>query len=103
MVPPLSGRDHDHVGTLAAMMTDECIDLYRFLGLSPQATQDQITHADRGLLRQHHPDTRDLAATGNGECFYANAGERIALPSRRADRPNRKFLEWHIDDVYLAS
>ncbi|MBA3368874.1 MAG: hypothetical protein H0T99_09465, partial [Geodermatophilaceae bacterium] len=25
--------------------------------------QDQITHAYRGLLRQHHPDTRDLTAT----------------------------------------
>ena len=40
---------------------------------------------------------------GNGERFYANVGQRIALPSRRADRPNREFLEWHIDEVYKAS
>jgi len=44
-------------------MTHERTDLYTILGLSPQATQDQITHAYRGLLRQHHPDTRDLTAT----------------------------------------
>ncbi len=40
---------------------------------------------------------------GNGERFYASAGRRIALPSRRADRPNQEFLEWHIDEVYKAS
>jgi putative restriction endonuclease len=40
---------------------------------------------------------------GNGERFYAKAGEIIALPDRRADRPNADFLEWHMDEVFQAS
>ncbi|MDQ3464516.1 MAG: HNH endonuclease [Actinomycetota bacterium] len=69
---------------------------------------DVHTLYDRGYLAvdpQHRllvsPRLRD--EFGNGERFYANAGQRIALPSRRADRPNREFLEWHIDEVYKTS
>ncbi|MGH3646304.1 MAG: HNH endonuclease [Micromonosporaceae bacterium] len=40
---------------------------------------------------------------GNGETFYALAGETVTLPERRADRPNREFLEWHNDTVFRAS
>jgi putative restriction endonuclease len=40
---------------------------------------------------------------GNGEQFYAKAGEVIALPDRQADQPNREFLEWHLDTVFKAS
>ena len=40
---------------------------------------------------------------GNGEQFYAKAGQVIELPARRADRPNREFLEWHLDEVFKAS
>jgi putative restriction endonuclease len=40
---------------------------------------------------------------GNGEQFYARAGEVIDLPARRADRPRPEFLEWHIDEVFKAS
>jgi putative restriction endonuclease len=40
---------------------------------------------------------------GNGEQFYARAGEAIAVPARRADRPQREFLEWHLDEVFKAS
>jgi hypothetical protein len=36
---------------------------------------------------------------GNGDQFYA----RIDLPERRADRPRRDFLEWHIGEVFKAS
>lgn len=39
-------------------MTTKRPDLYAVLGLTPQATQDQIGHAYRALLRRHHPDTR---------------------------------------------
>jgi len=39
----------------------------------------------------------------NGEEFYARAGERIALPDRRVDRPNVEYLEWHMDEVFLPS
>jgi putative restriction endonuclease len=27
----------------------------------------------------------------------------IDLPDHRADRPNRDFLEWHLDEVFKAS
>jgi putative restriction endonuclease len=40
---------------------------------------------------------------GNGDEFYAKAGEVIDLPARRADQPRREFLEWHADEVFQAS
>ena len=40
---------------------------------------------------------------GNGERFYAQAGQVVALPERRADRPQREFLEWHLGEVFKAS
>jgi putative restriction endonuclease len=40
---------------------------------------------------------------GNGEQYYAKAGHVIELPDRHADRPNRDFLEWHLDEVFRAS
>jgi putative restriction endonuclease len=40
---------------------------------------------------------------GNGEQFYAKAGQVITLPDRKADQPNREFLEWHLDTVFKAS
>lgn len=40
---------------------------------------------------------------GNGDQFYAKAGELITLPEQRRDRPNREFLEWHLDAVFKAA
>lgn len=40
---------------------------------------------------------------GNGDFLYAHQGEVISLPDRRADRPARDFLEWHLDTVFRAS
>ncbi len=40
---------------------------------------------------------------GNGEQFYVRSGQPIDLPERRGDRPNKAFLEWHVDEVFLAS
>ncbi len=40
---------------------------------------------------------------GNGEQFYARAGQPITVPARRPDRPSREFLEWHLDEVFKAS
>ncbi len=37
---------------------------------------------------------------GNGEQFYAQAGQVIGLPARRADQPNREFLEWHLEEAF---
>jgi putative restriction endonuclease len=45
------------------------------------------------------------AEFGNGEEFYALASSRkqIRVPDRSSDRPNREFLEWHLEEVFLAS
>jgi putative restriction endonuclease len=40
---------------------------------------------------------------GNGERFYAQAGQVVALPERRAERPQREFLKWHLDEKFMAS
>ena len=40
------------------VMSEERTDPYAVLGLRPDATQDQIRHAYRDLVRRHHPDTR---------------------------------------------
>jgi putative restriction endonuclease len=40
---------------------------------------------------------------GNGDRFYAQAGQLVALPEHRADRPQREFLEWHLDEIFKAS
>lgn len=40
---------------------------------------------------------------GNGDEFYARAGERIGVPERRADRPHRTAIEWHMDEVFLRA
>jgi len=39
-------------------MTTERADLYATLGVRPSATQAEISHAYRALLRRYHPDTR---------------------------------------------
>lgn len=40
---------------------------------------------------------------GNGEQFYSRAGQPIALPARRAHRPQAEFLEWHLGEIFKAS
>lgn len=45
--------------------------------------------------------TRLRSEWGNGEEFYDRAGEPIRVPTRRADRPDREFVEWHHDTVFL--
>ncbi len=40
---------------------------------------------------------------GNGERFYAQAGQVVALPERKPDCPQREFLEWHLDEVFKVS
>ncbi len=70
---------------------------------------DVHTLFDRGYL-SIHPRKHTLMVSGrlrsdwgNGEEFYARAssGERIASPSRDADRPKEEFLSWHADEVFL--
>jgi putative restriction endonuclease len=46
---------------------------------------------------------RVRAEFGNGEEFYQRAQSKqpVTVPDRRADRPAREFLEWHLDEVFL--
>jgi putative restriction endonuclease len=69
---------------------------------------DVHTLYDRGYLGidVHHrllvsPRLRN--EFGNGEQFYAQAGQPISVPPRRPDRPNREYLEWHLDTVFKAA
>ncbi|GAA3966104.1 HNH endonuclease [Gordonia caeni] len=39
---------------------------------------------------------------GNGDWFYAREGMTLDVPTKRAQRPNRGFLEWHNDEVFLS-
>jgi len=40
---------------------------------------------------------------GNGDALYARAGAEISRPANRRDRPNREYLEWHVDTVFKQS
>lgn len=55
-----------------------------------------------GTRRVVSPDCTPMS---NGEVFYrrADSGSLISVPTRQVDRPNRDFLTWHADSVFLAS
>jgi putative restriction endonuclease len=68
---------------------------------------DIHTMFDRGYLGvdpsyRLHVSPRLRADFSNGDQFYAKAGQIIELPERRADRPNREFLEWQLDEIFQA-
>jgi hypothetical protein len=56
-----------------------------------------------GFVSSHLPVSQAWEF-GNGEESYARerSGESIALPEPAADRPNREFLTWHLDEVFRA-
>lgn len=69
---------------------------------------DVHTMFDRGYLgvdasfRLHvSPRLRD--EFGNGDEFYARNRTAIELPQRVVDHPNREFLTWHMDEVFLSA
>ncbi len=76
-------------------MTGERSDLYAVLGLTPRATQEQVRHAYRTLLRQNHPDTRPLSDPVDDAASSTTLQQAFAAytvlgdPARRAryDRP----------------
>jgi HNH endonuclease len=39
----------------------------------------------------------------NGDRYYALADHVITLPDHRNQRPAREFIEWHLDEKFLAS
>ena len=69
-------------------MVRENPDPYLVLGVSPTATQAEITHAYRDRLRAHHPDTRHPPASKTADDDLRQVLAAYALlrdPDRRAD------------------
>jgi curved DNA-binding protein CbpA len=72
-------------------MTNELPDLYAILGVPPHASQTEISHAYRALLRRHHPDTRAPADESQSALSDAALQQVLAAytmlgdPARRAD------------------
>jgi curved DNA-binding protein CbpA len=69
-------------------MVRENPDPYLVLGVSPTATQAEITHAYRDRLRAHHPDTRHPPASKTADDDLRQVLAAYALlrdPARRAD------------------
>jgi DnaJ-class molecular chaperone len=64
-------------------------DLYAVLGVRPEATAAEISHAYRNLVRRHHPDshTDESAAPGTSGDLEQVLGAYAVLrdPDRRAD------------------
>lgn len=70
---------------------------------------DVHTLFDRGYLgvdlrHRLHVSPRLRDEFENGDEFYERSRSQapIEVPQRKADRPNREFLEWHMDEVFLA-
>ena len=69
-------------------MARENPDPYLVLGVSPTATQAEITHAYRTRLRAHHPDTRHPPSPQTADEHLRQVLAAYALlrdPARRAD------------------
>ena len=74
------------------------------------ARADVQTLFDAGYLgidpahRTLQVSPRIRADFGNGDEFYARQGQPLVIvPQKRLDRPGRDFLEWHMDEKFLAS
>jgi curved DNA-binding protein CbpA len=68
-------------------MVRENPDPYLVLGVSPTATQAEITHAYRTRLRTHHPDTRHTPSPQTADEHLRQVLAAYALlrdPARRA-------------------
>jgi curved DNA-binding protein CbpA len=69
-------------------MVREHLDPYLVLGVSPTATQAEITHAYRTRLRAHHPDTRQTLSPQTADDSLRQLLAAYAVlrdPARRAD------------------
>jgi hypothetical protein len=56
-------------------------------------------HRRRAISGTHIPPVLQAAHTRP----VARGGQVIDLPQRRADRPSREFLEWHLEEVFLKA
>jgi molecular chaperone DnaJ len=59
------------------------------LGLTPDASQDEINSAYRRLVRQHHPDTRPASDSSATLAAVLAAHDLLRDPARRGDYDRR--------------
>ena len=89
-------NDHNR---LDAIMTTQPTDLYAILGLNRHATQAQISHAYRTLLRRYHPDTRTPGDSSQDAVSDAALQQVLTAyavlrdPGRRADYDQRYTMQ----------
>ncbi|HYU58309.1 MAG TPA: molecular chaperone DnaJ [Actinomycetota bacterium] len=65
------------------MARQEIPDLYAVLGVSPDATEEEITRAYRRLAREHHPDVNDDPTAEQRFKEIAAAYETLSDPAKR--------------------
>jgi DnaJ-class molecular chaperone len=77
-------------------MTDQPPDPYAVLGVAHDASQEEISHAFRALLRRHHPDTRgEVSGDGTSDLALRDVVAAYGVlrdPMRRAAY-DRRHLE----------
>ncbi len=59
--------------------------LYHVLGVSPNATTDEIKKAYRSLAMRHHPDRNEHPGAANRFNAIQKAYELLSDPKKRAD------------------
>ena len=76
-------------------MTGDRSDLYAVLGLTSQATQEQIRRAYRTILRENHPDTRPVGDPGDDAASNATLQRAIAAYTVLGDPLSRAGYDRH--------
>ena len=78
-------------------------DLYRTLGIPPDATTDQVHRAYRMLAMRYHPDRNRLPQAASLMAGINQAYEVLSKPAKREayDRQNRR-REGPLDDAFLS-
>ena len=77
------------------MTIDHRTSLYAVLGLTPQATQQQIRRAYRSLLRQNHPDTKPTGEPADDSASAITLQQVIAAYSVLGDPVRRVDYDRH--------
>ena len=68
-------------------------DLYALLGVSPEASDDDVRHAYRALARRHHPDANPGDARGDGFRRIVAAYEVLGSTDQRGAYDRAIMLE----------